>query len=144
MGGNLIASYDPPKAGGQPEQGRDLSSSSGSGGRAGGNSNAKEKVLKSWALGMTSILKTLGDVAANQDWRILATNHQHSTLAKFAQAAGKIWKQFNNSADWTYPSTSNLVEQVLDVISAGGKPSSRGKSDATTFCTHAGLHTCRR
>ena len=43
-GGNLIASYDPPKmyakvrrdiAGGQPEQGRDLSSSSGSGGRAG-------------------------------------------------------------------------------------------------------------
>ena len=55
-GGNLIASYDPPKmyakvkrdiVGGQPEQGRDLSSSSGSGGRAGGNSIAKEDVLKS-------------------------------------------------------------------------------------------------
>ena len=60
--------------GGQPEQGRDLSSSSGSGGRAGGNSIAKEDVLKSWVLGTTSILKTLGDVSTNQNWRILATN----------------------------------------------------------------------
>ena len=34
--------------------------------------------------------------------------------------AGNIWKQFNESADWTYPSTSTLVEQTLDVISAGG------------------------
>ena len=58
-GGNLVASYDPPKmntrtnrniTGAQPEQGRDLASSSGSGGNAGGNSVAKEKVLKSWAL----------------------------------------------------------------------------------------------
>ena len=128
-GGNLVASYDPPKmntrtnrniTGAQPEQGRDLASSSGSGGHAGGNSVAKEKVLKSWVLGMTSILKTLGDVAANQNWRILATNNQHATLAKTAEAASNIWKQFNESPDWTYPSTSNLIEKVLDVISAGG------------------------
>ena len=55
-GGNLVASYDPPKlntrtnrnvTGAQPEQGRDLASSSGSGGNAGGNSVAKDKVLKS-------------------------------------------------------------------------------------------------
>ena len=128
-GGNLNA-YDPPKlygrfpkrdiAGGQPGLGRDLSSSSGSGGSAGGNSTAKRDVLTSWVLGITSILKSLGDVSAKEDWRILATNHQHTTLAKSAEVAGNIWKQFNESADWTYPSTSTLVEQTLDVISAGG------------------------
>ena len=41
-------------------------------------------------------------------------------MAKTAEAASNIWKQFNESPDWTYPSTSNLIEKVLDVISAGG------------------------
>ena len=71
-------------------------------------------------LGITSILKTLGDVSANQNWRILATNQEHSTLAESAHVAGNIWKQFDSSANWTYPNTSKLIEETLDVISAGG------------------------
>ena len=72
-GGNLNA-YDPTKlygrfpkndiAGGQPGQDRDLSSPSGSGGSAGGNSTARKDVLTSWVSGVTSILKSLGYVSA--------------------------------------------------------------------------------
>ena len=120
-------------AGGQPEQGRDPSSSSGSGGHAGGNSNAKEDVLKSWVLGITSILKTLADVSANQSWRILATNQEHSTLAESALIAGSIWKQFDSSANWTHPNTSKLIEGTLDVISAGGNLPAEGWNEVISL-----------
>jgi hypothetical protein len=96
-GGNLDA-YDPPKLygrsmiekaasqGGQPgilNEDRDLSSSSGSG-SAGGNSTRKD-VLTSWVLGVTSILKSLGDVSANEDWWILAINNQHTHAYQIPQ-----------------------------------------------------------
>jgi len=110
-GGNLEA-FDPPKlhtrfndrkgsiTGGPPgfpNEDRDLSASSGSG-SAGGNSTRKD-VLTSWVLGVTSILKSLGDISANEDWRILATNYQHRSLSNSAKMAGKIWEQFEDTAD---------------------------------------------
>ena len=104
-GGNLDA-HDPPKlygrfrkgdiVGGQPgllDEDRNLSLSSGSG-NAGGNSMRKD-ILTSWVLGVTSILKLLGDVSASENWRILATNHQHTSLANSARIAGNMWKSSN-------------------------------------------------
>jgi hypothetical protein len=34
--------------------------------------------------------------------------------------AGNIWKQFEQTADWTLPSTSTLIEETLEKVSAGG------------------------
>ena len=34
--------------------------------------------------------------------------------------AGNIWKQLENTADWTFPSTSTLIEGTLEKVSAGG------------------------
>ena len=141
-GGNLVASYDPPKlnartiknvTGEHPEKESNPSSSSGSGGHAGGNSNAQVDVLKSWVLGITSMLKTLADVSAKQSWRILATNQEHSTLAESASTASNIWKQFDNSANWTHPNTSKLIEGTLDVISAGGNLPAEGWNEVISL-----------
>jgi hypothetical protein len=34
---------------------------------------------------------------------------------------GDIWKQFEQTADWTFPSTSTLIEETpLEKVSAGG------------------------
>jgi hypothetical protein len=96
-GGKLDA-FDPPKlytsfndrkgsiTGGPPgfpNEDRELSASSGSG-SAGGNSTRKD-VLTAWVLGVTSLLKSLVDVSTNEDWRILATNHQHTSLSNSAK-----------------------------------------------------------
>jgi hypothetical protein len=103
-GGSLEA-FDPPKlhtrynwpgsssgwTPGFPSDDRDLSAPSG-GGNAGGNSTQKD-VLTTWVLGITSLLKSLGDISANEDWRILATNYQHKSLSVSAKMAGNIWKQ---------------------------------------------------
>jgi hypothetical protein len=63
---------------------------------------------------VTSLLKSLGDISANEDWRILATNYQHRSLSNSAKMAGNIWNQFENTADWTFPSTSTLIEETLE------------------------------
>jgi hypothetical protein len=34
--------------------------------------------------------------------------------------AGNMWKQFEQTADWTFPSTSTLIEETLEKVSAGG------------------------
>jgi hypothetical protein len=130
-GGNLEA-FDPPNlhtrfndrkgsitggTPGFPNEDRDLSASSGSG-NAGGNSTRRD-VLTTWVLGVTSLLESLGDISANEDWRILATNHQHRSLSDSAKMAGNIWKQFEQTADWTFPSTSTLIEGTLEKVSAG-------------------------
>ena len=100
-GGNLEA-FDPPKlhtrynwpgsssgwTPGFPSDDRDLSAPSG-GGNAGGNSTRKD-VLTTWVLGVTSLLKSLGDISGNEDWRILATNYQHKSLSVSAKMAGNI------------------------------------------------------
>ena len=96
----------------------DLSASSGSG-NAGWNATRKD-VLTTWVLGVTSVLKSLGDISANEDWRILATHHQHRSLSNSAKMAGNIWKQFESTTDRTFPSTSTLIEETLEKVSAGG------------------------
>ena len=52
--------------------------------------------------------------------RILASNYQHQSLATSAGIVGKVWKEFENTPDWTYPSTSSLIDDTLGKVSAGG------------------------
>jgi hypothetical protein len=44
----------------------------------------------------------------------------HTCLSNSAKIAGNIWKQFEQTADWTYPSTSTWIEETLEKVSAGG------------------------
>ena len=79
----------------------------------------QKNVLTTWVLGVTSLLKSLGDISANEQWRILATNYQHKSLSVSAEMAGNIWKQLQNTADWTFPSTSKLIDDTLEKSARG-------------------------
>lgn len=68
---------------------------------------------------MSGLLKTVGDVSANEKVWILASNYQHQSLAISAGIVGNVWKEFENTPDWTYPSTSSLIDDTLGKVSAG-------------------------